>query len=357
MSNRDTSQPSAVQHNGASPTEPTLARVLVQRFALGLSLLEIDVPRVLRHCGLDEAALERLPDRVPYVLIRQMYLAAQEVSGQHGIGLRVAEQVRPETWEMLGYVIRSSGTLGDALLRAGRYMRLVSDATELGLHVEGERALLLCRTSYAKLALPEVTEFILAAIATFGRHLSGVDLIPIEVRFAHAAPADTALHARVFRAPIRFRSPHDGLVLDAALLNLPIESRDPLLCELLERQVEHVIATLPEPRRFTRAVQDALETAIVDGNPAANRIAARLGVHAKTLARRLRSEGTSHRRLLESVRRELAERYLTVSDKTVSEVAFLLGYADPSAFHKAFRRWTGTAPDGYRRRARMTFAG
>ena len=354
MSIRDTSQQASVQPNGASPTEPTLARVLVQRFALGIGLLEIDAPRVLRRCGLDEAALERLPDRVPYALMRQLYVATQEVSGQTGIGLRLAEQVRPETWEMLGYVIRSSGTLGDALLRAGRYMRLVSDATELGLHVEGERALLLCRTSYPKLALPEVTEFTLAAIATFGRHLSGVDLIPIEVRFAHGAPADVDLHVRMFRAPVRFRSPHDGIVLDAALLNLPIESRDPLLCELLERQVEHVIAALPEPRRFTRAVQGLLETEIVDGNPAAQRIAQRLGVHAKTLARRLRSEGTSHRRLLENVRRELAERYLTVSDKTVSEVAFLLGYADPSAFHKAFRRWTGVAPDGYRRRARVS---
>lgn len=88
-----------------------------------------------------------------------------------------------------------------------------------------------------------------------------------------------------------------------------------------------MIATLPEPRRLSRAVH------------------------------RLRSEGMRHRRLLDAVRREIAERHLTVTGKTVGEVAFLLGYADPSAFSKAFRRWTGTPPGPYRRRARLVPTG
>jgi AraC-like DNA-binding protein len=146
-------------------------------------------------------------------------------------------------------------------------------------------------------------------------------------------------------------------VFDAALLHLPIGSRDPHLCTLLERQAERLLASLPEPRRFTRAVKGLVASAIEEGNPGAERVAVRLGVHVRTLGRRLRGEGTTYRRLLEEVRREIAERHFTVSDKTVSEVAFSLGYAHASTFHKAFRRWTGTAPDAYRRRVRLDAAG
>lgn len=355
MSARDTSRVRAVRSEPviAPPPGPTVARLIVQQIAFGLGLLGVDGVAVLRRCDLDEAALKRLPERVPFALVVRLFAAMHAVTGEQGFGLRFAAQVLPETWEMLGYVVRSSGTLGDALLRAGRYLRLISDATELSLHVEGKRALLLYRNPYPELALPEITEFVLAVIAIIGRHLSGRNVVPLEVRFTHAEPDDTTLHTQLFGAPVRFRRPHDGLVLDEAVLHLPIGSHDPRLCTLLERQAEQLLARLPEPRRFTRAVQDLLTSEIESGNSSADRVAAHLGLHPKTLRRRLQAEGTSHRRLLESVRRDLAERYLTVSDKTVSEMAFMLGYADPSAFHKAFRRWTGIAPDVYRRRARL----
>jgi AraC-like DNA-binding protein len=336
---------------------PTIARLLVQRFVAALPALGVDPAPVLERVGLHRTGLEDLPDRVPYALICRLYAAAHDVTGERGLGLRCAELALPETWEMLGYVIKTSATLGDALLRAARYLRLVSDATELGLHVEGERAIVFYRNPYPGLALPEITEFVLAVIATIGRHVSGRDMAALEVRFTHAAPPDTSQHARIFGAPVRFGCPHDALVFEAAILHLPIGSRDPRLCTLLEQQADRVIATLPEPRRLSRAVRDLLAHELPDGNPAAQHIAARLRMHPKTLSRRLRSEGTSHRRLLDAVRRDIAERQLTVSGKTVSEVAFLLGYADPSAFSKAFRRWTGTAPDSYRRRARLVPTG
>jgi AraC-like DNA-binding protein len=355
MFGQDTRGRGAVRRgNGAIAAQamgPTLARLFVQRFAAGLESLGLDVVRIFGRCDLDPARLDSLPDRLPWAVMVRLFVAAREVSRDPGIALRLAEQVQPETWEMLGYVIKSSGTLGDALLRAGRYLRLLSDATELSLHVEGERAILLHRNPYPELKLPEGAEFVLAAVTTIGGHLSGRRLAPLEVRFQHAAPADTSIHARVFRAPVRFRQPHNALVIDEAVLHVPIGSRDPRLCTLLERQAAQLLATLPEPRRFTRAVEEIVATELHEGRIDAVHVATRLGIHPKTLSRRLKAEGTSHRRLVEDVRRDLAERYLSVSDKTVTEVAFLLGYSDASAFHKAFVRWKGVGPDVYRRRS------
>jgi len=360
MSVRDTTAPSRSGHRTPEPAAfgPTVARLLVQGFVRGLEPCGVDASRVLRRCDLDEASLAALPERVPYAVVRRLFLAAAEDSGEQGLGLRLAEHVRLETWEMLGYVIRSSGTLGDALLRAARYLRLLSDAAALSLHVGGERALLLYRNPYLELALPDITEFVVGVIATLGRQLSGHHhLVPLEVRFTHAPPGDMAIHARHFGAPVHFSAPHDGLLFDAALLHYEIGSRDPRLCTLLEQQADRVIRTLPEPRRIAHAVEALIAAGMPDGGASADRVAAQLKLHPKALARRLHTEGTTFRQLLEAVRREAAEGYLTVSDRTVGEVAFLLGYSEQSAFHKAFRRWTGTAPARYRHRAQASTLG
>ena len=100
-----------------------------------------------------------------------------------------------------------------------------------------------------------------------------------------------------------------------------------------------------EPVRGLKAdVRAALAIELRGGDPSAERVAAALSMHPKTLTRHLRSEGTTFRRLLDELRRQLAERYLRQAGLSVEEVAFLLGYSEASAFHRAFRRWTGRAP-------------
>src|SRR5262249_24568674 len=268
MSVQDTTTAgSRLRHRTPEPcvAGPTVARLLVQGFVRGLKPCGVDARRVLRSCDLDDASLDALPERVPYTLMRRLFLAASETSGEAGLGLRLAESVRIETWETLGYVLRSSGSLGDALVRAARYVRLLSDAAALSLHVGGQRALLLYRNPYPALALPDITEFVLGVIAALGRQLSGHHLVPLEVRFAHAPPADTPRHARLFDAPVRFAAPHDGLVFDAALLHYEIGSRDPRLCTLLEQQADRAIRTLPEPRRIAFAVEEQIAASMADG--------------------------------------------------------------------------------------------
>jgi len=338
----------------AAHTTPRVSRFLVERLVAGLDQLGVDTPAVLRRCRLDGDALARLPERVPYAIFHDLFVALGEVTGERSFGVRLAELGRPEIYDVFGYVLRSSATLGDALLRTGRYLRLVTDAVDFTLHVDGDRALLLHRDSSTAVSHPEAIEFAVAAVAVIARRMTGKALVPIEARFIHDAPADVAHHVRVFGAPVRFRQLQNGLVFPAELLHLEIASRDARLCALLERQAEQLLAALPEAGHYTRRVQELLAEELRGGSPTAARIAKRLAMHPKTLGRRLRLEGTSLQQLLDSVRRGLAERYLIASDTSVSEVAFLLGFADPTAFHKAFKRWTGITPHAFRRRTRFS---
>ena len=118
------------------------------------------------------------------------------------------------------------------------------------------------------------------------------------------------------------------------------------------RTLHHVVAGLLDVMgELSRRVQETISEELRGGDPRAEHIADKLGLHPKTLSRRLRAEGTSHQQLLDQLRYRLAERYLRDPNLGIGEIAFLLGYADNSSFNKAFKRWTGSAPQRYRQRA------
>lgn len=98
-------------------------------------------------------------------------------------------------------------------------------------------------------------------------------------------------------------------------------------------------------------IRRAVAAELARGDARLATVARRLGTTSRTLQRRLRAEGLSHQQLLDEARREAAERYLRESSLAIAEIAYLLGYSEPSAFHRAFRRWSGTTPSEVRARA------
>jgi AraC-like DNA-binding protein len=251
---------------------------------------------------------------------------------------------------VFGYVLISSATLGDALLRATRFARLVTNSIELSFYVEGERATLTLKALYPDLLHRESAEFIMGAIGNIARRITGQRLAPLEVRFAHDPPPDTSYHERLFEAPVHFNRPHNGYIFDSALLHMPVVGGDTQLCAMLEVEARQLLAKLPRTGDFSRRVQELISAELRGGNPSAENVAEKLGMHPKTLSRRLKTEGTSHQQLLDQLRYRLAERYLREPGLSIGEVAFLLGYSDTSSFNKAFKRWTGSAPQHYRQR-------
>jgi AraC-like DNA-binding protein len=318
--------------------------------AVGLRSLGIEPRGAFEHVGWPLDRLEELDEVLPLTKFRDLWQELVKTTGQSAIGIRLAMLAQPALFKPIGGILESSSTLGDALVRAARYIQLIGGPVELSLIVEAERAELIYRPLKPELLHPEVAEFTVGAIGVMARHLCGRHLIPHEVRFAHDAPPNTRLHEELFEAPVRFRQPRTGYVFDSAVLSLPVISGNSSRVTELERVLQD---TLPKSRvtsEFAQRVQELIASEIPDGNPTLESIASKIGVHAKTVCRRLKSEGTSHQRLLDQMRFELADRQLRRSDVSIGEVARRLGYADTSAFNKAFKRWTGVPPQEYRRR-------
>ncbi len=146
--------------------------------------------------------------------------------------------------------------------------------------------------------------------------------------------------------------PRDELAPDRSLLERPQRHAEPRLLAMLDRQLDALLSGLPENRRFRDGVQRCMMDELPDREPVMAPIAARLHMSPRSLQRRLRSEGTSFAEVLSDLRRDLALRYLQDQRLAIAEVGFLLGFLDVSAFHRAFRRWTGSTPAGYQRSAR-----
>lgn len=319
--------------------------------SFGLDVLRTKGARVgsvMKRAGLDRAVLDDPDARLPHPVVRAFWREAIRETGDEAIGLHVAQRVRPAVFDALGYVFRFSRTLGDGLGRLARYHRFLDDM--LMLAIETSRDHVRVRLEGVDRMTRPTAEFLLGSLVRAARAETGrAQLDPVVVEFAFAKPRDTADHRRFFRSPLRFGLRRNGLALTRDALELPLRKAEPELREVLERRVRDVIARLPPVDSVARRARFRLGQQLEGGRPTAASVGRQLGLSERSLHRRLRGEGTTLRRLLLSLRHELAERYLR-EGVSINETAFLLGYSEASAFHRAFRRWTGLTPAAYRRR-------
>ena len=265
---------------------------------------------------------------------------------------------------LLRFVCASSPTVGDALERSSRYLRLLTNAVSWPLERGDEVSVLaMVRAADVGAVTPAPDQLGCAEVVTLIRAFTGVEWNPREVRFAFPEPADTTVHRDFFRAPIRFSQPRTEIHLASSALALPLLGADPGVVAFFESYIEKRLgnATAPtggagDTSRATVAdqVRDVLAKNLRGEVPTLEQVAAGLATSGRTLRRRLTVEDTSFQRLVDEARFACARRHLEEKQLSVAEVAFLLGFSEPSAFHRAFKRWAGVTPQVYARGAALT---
>lgn len=331
------------QRAGISVSLRSVRPVLAYMSACGHNVIAL-----LRSQSMDPMLLQDPEARAPHAVAVSIWQAAVQLTNDPGLGLHIAEKIQPGEFGVLDYTLRTSGTLGAGFSRLSRYHRLFHDAAEVKLEVVREHFILSHRLPLPGGAPRQVSEFIIAAWLTASRQATGVECTPEQVYFPHPAPPDTSEHQRVFGCPVKFGHWRSELVLPRRFLDLPLVKADPILQGILEEQVEALLGNLPRAEATTDAIRRFLAVELSNGQPRLEQLAPRLHMSARTLHRRLEQEGTNFRRILTEVRHELAVRHLLERRLAIGEIAFLLGFSEVSAFHRAFKHWTGHAPHAYR---------
>jgi AraC-like DNA-binding protein len=305
-----------------------------------------DAEGLCRRAGLQLAVL-RAPDVfVPLVQAERFGLEAVALTGDPHLGRHLAQVAGdPSAFDPGLLMMMSSASLGEALSRMERLQRYWGDGPAFSV-LPSETGVRIRYTQPGALGAYQrhSDECALAKVVLGMRALTGLAVTAKVVCFRHAAPEDTAPHEALFGCPIAFDAEHSELALPLALLDTQLPHANQAYCAIFEQQVARTLARLPGKSGLSEHVRAAVQATLSSGDCTLASAAKRLGMSERTLQRRLKAEGTSFAELVDVLRSELAGVYLAQA-VPVQEIAWLLGYAEPSAFHHAFRRWTGKTPE------------
>lgn len=309
----------------------------------------IDPATMFRIAGCDAAQLHVAGARVPVRVMQRLWTVAEETAGDPALGLDVAAQAQGTTSHALGYAWLASTTLREAMTRLARYVRVLGDLWRARLEEEPSGTRLVVQIGEGGPRFPpSAYDALLGALVRLCRLSYGERFAPIEVTLPRERPADTTRFDAWFRAPIVWHAPRISLVFSREDLAAPLPTANPQIAAASERLAVEYLARL-DREDVAMQVKRRLFEALPSGTPSQAEVARALAMSPRTLNRRLAAADTSYAQLLEQTRRELAASYLRRTEYSVSEIAYLLGFAEVSSFNRAFRRWTGAPPSEFRK--------
>ncbi|MEZ5675006.1 MAG: AraC family transcriptional regulator [Thalassovita sp.] len=273
---------------------------------------------------------------------RLWWLIAQTMQDEFfGLGAR---PMRPGSFALLCHAVLSTGTLKQALHRALSFLNVVLD---------GPTGQLTLREGEARITLQDDMQRSAFAYRTYWLILMGVTCwlvgrrIPLRrLDFACPAPPDRADYRQFFGVPVQFDAPETRLVFDAAYLSLPVIRGDAALKTFLREAPANILIRFRHDQGTAIRVRGILADLPPTDWPGFDALAGRMGVSPATLRRQLRADGQSYRAIKDELRMTRAQRMLDTGGVSVADVAAAVGYSEPSAFFRAYRKWTGRSPRG-----------
>jgi AraC-like DNA-binding protein len=327
------------------PVAPSTAGVMARQACALVSAAGIELAPLLAKVGLTTAQIEDRESRFPAQSQMELLQLAADALGDDLLGFHLARDSELREVGLLYYVLASSNVLGDSLNRAERYSAINNEG--IALRMRGRRATAL---TFHYLGIERHSdchqiEYLLTAVIRICRQLTNRDLRPRRVRVVHRRAAGAPELNAFLGCDVAFGSNVDEIVFAENVADIQVVSGDSYLNALLVKYCEEALAGHAAPAGTLRSdLEHAIALLLPHGKAQAGKVAARLGMSRRTLARRLEAQGLTFAGVLADLRADLAKRELQDASLTISQVAWLLGYREVSAFTHAFKRWTGKTP-------------
>ncbi|MGJ9417472.1 AraC family transcriptional regulator [Massilia sp. CMS3.1] len=339
-------QPCSITPDRRRVTGSYLQPLLDAAMARGVRL---DV--LTQAAGLPDGALAPLPESLAACAYLRLLDAGAELANDEHFGLHVGEGVKLGTYSIYGLVLLACRDFGQAFEQTMRYEALAHDLGRSRLALHGAAAEYEWISHYPG-ASRHLVDSVFAGIQTFGRWLAGGQLPPAELAFTHAGSMDMSEYARVFGVLPRLNAPANSARFNATLLALPLPNADITLYPVLQQHAERLLTQRVEtPPSIVAEVRAAVIRNLAQDRVRLNTIAAELDLAPRTLQRKLADAGASFQQVLDGARYALALDYLRQPGLSLTDIAFLLGYQEQSAFTHAFKEWSGVNPGAWREQA------
>jgi AraC-like DNA-binding protein len=324
--------------------------VWVRQLAQWLQAQGLSVSPLLDAAGIAPQSLSGKTARIPIRQHAAFFELAAQACGDPCLGLNFGRTRDIRDAGLIGYVGLNSASILDALENLCRYRLVFSDAILIRMERREEQVTLHWRfRGLEGQPARQAMEFSAANLLRCLRQGSGQDIIPLQVVLAHPRNKGKGAFESFFGCPVGFGGEENVMSFRRAALEQRLPSADPRLLTILRQYCEEVLDRREEPAAgLVESVERLLVQRLASGRTSIDGVASELGMSRRSLSRRLGELGTSYSRLLDGLRRALAMKYLEDAEISLTEIAFLLGYAEVSSFNHAFRRWTGMAPGQFR---------
>lgn len=305
-------------------------------------------------------SLAQLDDPNHRVSTEQYYAIWHQAIGltnDTALGVHVGLKSEPSAFGPVGYVMANAKDCKSAFLLWNHFSRLILDVPLFQLQRDGDMAIIsLSRTTAAVPdSIRPITEFVmfsLLRIAVFITNITPSDhsgLLGLE--FRHSTPPAEVIReyeAAAITRNISFSADANRILFSAEFLDKPTAYSDPAILEIMLRRSDEMLRALAVENDLVTRVKSAIRRRLGGTAPTLVMIAQDCNMSRATLQRKLTSASSSYQKLLDEVRYDLAQEYLDGDDASIDELSYLLGYSETSAFHHAFKRWTGVGTVEYK---------
>jgi AraC-like DNA-binding protein len=314
-----------------------------------LSAFGLPLEALLGDAGLSADSLDDPERRLPVRSVVKLVALGAERTGRPDFGFLAGQRVPLAALGLVGMMTANAADVGAALRGLVMTLHLNGRAIVPALVVrDGMASLSLAMATSHPAGMRQAIDYSMAIAGNIMRTLCGPDWAPAEVLFSYRPPADQRSYALFFKAPLQFNADRSAIVFPATWLSRRIDGASAERRKALQQGVAAIMSQQPFDI-LTRARRAAF-TAIVQDDVTVENVAGLLGMHRRTLNRRLAESDTTLADILNEVRFEIAQRLMSDTALPLVDIAAALNYADASAFTRAFRSWSGTTPTAWRRK-------
>ncbi len=316
-----------------------------------LEQYRIDVKDFLKSEGIDPIIVESPDNRLPLEGVHRLYEKACSLTADEYLGLHQGE-IFTGLSNILGYVLMNCRNLGEAIEKYVKYQRIADEGRRFEYHSSGSQAVLQFHIMDERFTNERhFIDNLMVGVLAHEKKLTGKELPLLAAHFSYSTPRDIAEYKRIFRCALKFNSKMNALVFDKKYLNLPVLQPNRELLEVFEKYANQLIKKMAIQDSYSDKVSRILAATIRGETPSIEFVARQLALSVRNLQSKLSDEGTTFRNLLQNVRKELAIEYLNDSAIPIYEITYLLGFSEPSVFHRSFKHWTNYTPGTYRKQA------
>jgi AraC-like DNA-binding protein len=305
----------------------------------------LDLKPLLHSAGLSLKQIRTADVRISVRSQVKFLNAVADALEDDFLGIHIAQSIELRELGLLYYVMASSENLANALTRLARYSGIHNEGVHLAFTHHRQVAMSFEHSGFLRADDRHQVECFMAILLRVCRQLTDRHLLPQKVQLAHRRSGARTFLTKYFGCEIEFGARRDQIIFSPDVGDAAIAHADPYLNSLLRRYCEDLLRSRRAKQdAWTSKVENCIAPLLPHGEATIEKVAETLGVSLRTLGRRLQKEDTSFVKIVQDLRLRLAKNYFREPGMSIAQIAWLLGYQEPSAFSHAFKRWTGKSP-------------